>query len=71
MLERLRKEIERGREICEDVCPKCRGSGMIANDDDQTPWQYWLALPIESRAAIRLGLVWSITCPACQGTGRR
>jgi transposase len=51
-------------------CPQCEGSGQVANDDEGTPWQHWLDLPLHSASAVLLGVVRPITCPTCNGTGR-
>lgn len=46
-------------------CPKCGGCGRIANDDDETPWSVWEALPLKNAAAVLVGLVVPIPCPLC------
>ena len=50
-------------------CKKCNGCGKVANDEDQTPWTYWLKIPLESSAAVLMGLVKPVECPKCKGTG--
>ena len=55
--------------MSEIKCPKCDGCGQIADDEDQTPWKFWQELPAKSAAAVFLGLVKPIVCPACKGTG--
>ena len=52
-------------------CGRCAGCGKIANDDDGTPWKYWMELPMQSAAAVMLGLVRPIPCPTCGGSGKR
>lgn len=50
-------------------CDTCAGCGKIADDEDRTPWKYWLELPLGSSAAVLMGLVKPIICPSCKGTG--
>lgn len=50
-------------------CGRCDGCGKIANDDDGTPWKYWLEIPLQSSLAVLAGLVKPIECPECTGTG--
>lgn len=50
-------------------CPTCAGCGKVANDEDRTPWKHWLELPLESCAAVIMGLVRAEDCPDCGGTG--
>ena len=51
-------------------CLKCWGSGLVAGGtDDQDPWPVWEALPPGSDFAVRVGLVYPITCPVCDGSG--
>lgn len=54
-----------------DKCDKCDGCGKIANDDDGTPWKFWLELPLQSSAAVLMGLVVPLTCPQCGGSGKK
>ena len=51
-------------------CPRCAGCGQIANDDEGTPWKYWLELPIKSAHAVIGGIVKPILCPVCKGKGK-
>lgn len=51
-------------------CRKCGGCGRIANDEDGSPWSDWEALPPGADAAVRMGIVVPVTCPACAGTGK-
>jgi RecJ-like exonuclease len=51
------------------LCQHCDGCGQIANDDEGTPWTFWVDLPVKSAAAVILGLVRPIPCPKCHGTG--
>jgi hypothetical protein len=54
----------------EGKCPKCLGDGRVAGGtDDLDAWPVWAALPPGSDLAVRMGLVYPITCPACGGTG--
>lgn len=46
-------------------CQRCDGCGLIANSDDGEPWSFWLELPLQSSAAVIMGLVKPIPCPAC------
>ncbi len=52
-------------------CPRCNGCGYVANDDDGTPWSAWQKLPLESSAAVLMGLVKPVECSACSGTGEK
>lgn len=52
-----------------DKCNRCDGCGKIADSDDGEPWSVWLAMPLQSSAAVLMGLVKPIPCPACGGTG--
>lgn len=51
-------------------CSKCDGCGKVANTDDQEPWSAWMNLPLQSSAAVVMGLVRPIDCLACKGTGK-
>ncbi len=51
-------------------CLQCAGCGKIANDDEGTPWKYWLELPLHSSIAVLVGIVRPIECPACHGIGQ-
>jgi hypothetical protein len=51
-------------------CDRCDSCGQVANSDDQEPWTVWLDLPLRSAAAVLIGLVRPIPCPACQGAKR-
>ena len=50
-------------------CVKCDGCGKVADTDDQEPWSTWMKLPVQSAAAILIGLVKPIPCPNCGGMG--
>lgn len=50
-------------------CPRCRGCGRIASGDEGAPWSVWEDLPLKSAAAVLIGLVKPLPCPACGGTG--
>lgn len=52
-------------------CLTCDGCGQIANDEDRTPWRYWLDLPLKSALAVTSGVVGPIACPTCGGTGKK
>lgn len=52
------------------ACARCAGCGQITNSDDGEPWSVWLALPLQSSAALLLGLVQPLPCPVCAGSGR-
>lgn len=60
---------ERSPVQAEQKCGRCLGCGQIANDEDGTPWIYWMALPVQSAAAVVFGIVRPLPCPACQGMG--
>lgn len=51
-------------------CPRCRGSGLIADTPEGEPWSDWLDLPLRSSIAVLVGAVKPIACPRCGGTGR-
>lgn len=51
-------------------CPKCQGSGRVADSDDQEPWSAWENLPLKSAAAVLIGLVRPMPCPRCGGSGK-
>lgn len=51
-------------------CTWCQGDGRIADDDEGTPWKYWLELPLQSALAVTMGLVKPIPCTTCGGTGQ-
>ena len=51
------------------VCSKCDGCGQVANTDAQEPWKSWLELPLQSSAAVLMGLVKPMPCPACSSAG--
>lgn len=51
-------------------CGRCDGCGQIADDDEGTPWSYWLNLPARSAGAMLTGLVKPLPCPVCKGTGQ-
>jgi len=53
----------------EDKCKKCDGCGKIADDDEGAPWTFWTGLPLQSAAAVTMGLVKPIDCPDCSGGG--
>ncbi len=50
-------------------CRTCWGCGQVADDDEATPWKFWLELPVGSAAAVIMGLVKPLPCPDCGGTG--
>lgn len=52
-------------------CGKCETDGRVANDEDESPWSAWATLPVQSAAAVTLGLVFPVPCPVCKGTGIR
>lgn len=47
------------------TCSRCYGCGRIADSDDGEPWSWWETLPWPSNAAVVLGVVRPIPCPAC------
>ena len=51
-------------------CRRCDGCGLVANTDEMEPWTAWTGLPLRSSAAVLLGFVKPIACPACKGSGR-
>ncbi len=46
-------------------CSSCFDCGLIANDDDHTPWVEVLKLPLGSAAAVVMGLIRPIPCLKC------
>lgn len=51
-------------------CPDCLGDGRVAGGtDDRDPWPVWASLPPGSDLAVRMGLVYPVTCSTCDGTG--
>lgn len=52
-------------------CERCAGCGKLADDDDGTPWKYWLEMPLQSSTAVLMGVVKPIECPVCKGTGKK
>lgn len=52
-----------------EKCRSCRGCGKLANTADAEPWSMWEDLPVKSAAAVLLGWVKPVTCPACNGSG--
>ena len=52
-------------------CDTCDGCGKVADSQAQEPWTHWMALPVESLSAVMAGLVNPITCPTCNGTGKK
>lgn len=50
-------------------CQRCRGCGQLADSDDREPWTDWTSLPLQSSAAVLMGLVKPIPCDGCGGTG--
>jgi hypothetical protein len=51
-------------------CPTCLGDGRVAGGTDtRDPWPVWAALPPGSDLAVRIGIVYPVPCPTCDGTG--
>jgi hypothetical protein len=48
-----------------ETCAKCGGCGLVADTEGQEPWTEWTALPLQSSAAVLMGLVRPIRCPSC------
>lgn len=53
----------------EQKCSKCEGCGQVTTESEE-PWSHWLALPLESSAAVLMGLVRPKPCPVCGGSGQ-
>jgi RecJ-like exonuclease len=51
-------------------CQACAGCGKVVDDEDRTPWKYWMELPLQSSVAVLAGFVKPLPCPACNGTGQ-
>lgn len=64
-----RKEIwlrmQQEKEAEAGVCERCHGEKQIANTASGERWSLWEQLPPGSDAAVKLGLVKPIPCPAC------
>ena len=56
--------------MAETQCDRCDGCGQIANDDEGTPWSFWLNLPVKSAVAVMMGIVKPLPCPECGGSGK-
>jgi hypothetical protein len=52
-------------------CGQCAGCGKIANTTDGEPWSAWENLPPGADLMVKLGMVFAIPCPFCQGKGHR
>jgi len=55
--------------IMQIPCDRCAGCGKLADDEDQTPWKYWMELPVQSAIVVLTGIVKPIDCPNCKGLG--
>lgn len=55
--------------MVKDKCLKCDGCGRVANTDAEEPWTQWAELPVQSAAAVLMGIVKPIPCPECGGSG--
>lgn len=51
-------------------CTRCDGCGQLADSDAREPWTTWTSLPLQSSAAVLLGMVKPIPCDVCEGTGQ-
>jgi hypothetical protein len=51
-------------------CPRCDGCGKISDGEHGEPWSVWMAMPLQSSAAVLFGIIKPIPCPACGGTGK-
>lgn len=49
----------------EEKCHRCDGCGLIASSERGEPWTAWTSLPLHSSAAVLMGVVRPIPCPAC------
>jgi len=70
-LECLRELPKRVAAMVAEKCQTCDGCGEIADDEEGMPWTFWMNLPVKSAAAVIVGFVKPIPCPACKGTGKR
>jgi len=52
-----------------EKCQSCDGCGQVADTDNREPWTSWTSLPLESSAAVLIGLVKPETCEDCGGSG--
>jgi hypothetical protein len=50
-----------------EKCEGCGGCGLIANDDDGTPWRYWEELEPPANMAVTMGMVKPVLCETCYG----
>ena len=53
-----------------DKCAQCDGCGRVADTADREPWTFYSKVPLESSAAVLLGLIKPIVCPVCNGSGQ-
>ncbi len=58
-------EIYQGR----DACQRCLGYKRVDDGSEGVSWKFWATLPPGSDIAVKMGLVKSIECPRCHGTG--
>ena len=56
-----RQQVSGGR------CTTCAGCGLIADDEERTPWKYWEELEPPANMAVVAGIVKPQLCPACRG----
>lgn len=56
--------------MAENECQRCAGCGQLADDDEATPWKYWMELPVQSAVAVTMGWVKPVPCPECDGSGK-
>jgi|GEM_PF-2924987 len=63
-----------GAKICRQQvsgkkCGACAGCGLVADDEDHTPWLYWAELEPPANIAVVMGLVKPMLCDGCKGAG--
>ena len=55
------------QEVSGKQCFTCAGCGLIANDDERSPWKYWADLESPANMMVVIGIVKPEPCPDCHG----
>jgi hypothetical protein len=48
-------------------CQRCDGCGLLADDDEKSPWKYWEELEPPANIAVTMGMVKPVICEKCEG----